>query len=109
MAEHPGDSEEPVILDIRLNIRKNDRKRSTQAPVDREATMRKSSATGIAGCVLMTAALLGATRCQAGILPYVQASNYPNSFNAITSQSQANGGNYQSFDNFTTGSTSEQI
>jgi len=53
--------------------------------------------------VLLTAAvvIVGATRGEAGILPYVQNSDYPNNFNAITSQSQGTGGNYQSFDNFT--------
>ncbi len=74
--------------------------------VESEAIVKFLSAKFVAQFLLMSAAVVfAATRVQAGILPYVQTSDYPNNFNAITSQSQATGGNYQSFDNFTVTTT----
>jgi len=55
---------------------------------------------------LLTAALLAllTADANAGVI-YNQSSDYPNSYSALTSQNQASGANYQTFDNFSLTST----
>jgi hypothetical protein len=66
-------------------------------------TSRLSTAIRVVGLCL---AIISAGRsAQAGPLPYSQPSQYPNQFNAITSQNEASGANFQSFDDFTLSAT----
>src|SRR5262245_20309997 len=61
---------------------------------------------GAAVGLAVVALLSVAERGDAAIV-YNQPSQFPGLFNAITSQSQASGGQFQSFDNFTLTSTEE--
>lgn len=69
-----------------------------------DSAMSFPSEMGVARLLLIAAIMIaGSAQGQAGVVIYNQTSNYPSNFNAITSQSQATGGNYQSYDNFTLG------
>ncbi len=53
---------------------------------------------------MLTLVVLFPAASHAGVL-YTQTSSYPGNFNALTSQNQASGANYQSYDNFSLVST----
>src|SRR5690349_18682147 len=60
---------------------------------------RSTIAAGVRCSTLMMLAGLAASCAQAGVV-YNQTADYPSGYNALTSQSQATGGSYESYDNF---------